>query len=115
MVPAKQRASADHDRPLHRRTALARVAALLELLENPLQREARRLLARRILPERGQELAHVDLRRHHEEDPIDEPVVVGVGRLLRTLVRIAPQVEQQRVERLARSEEEAMGKAEVAK
>ncbi len=58
--------------------------------------ERSRLLARRKLLEGRKEFAYVGRRRRHQEDTIEEPIVIGVRRDLPTLIGIAPQVEQQR-------------------
>src|SRR5210317_873986 len=59
---------------------LLRSARRLELLHDLVEAEARRLLQRRVLPERRQELADVSLRRHQQVGAVDQPVVIGVRR-----------------------------------
>ena len=48
-----------------------------------------------VLPKCLQELPDVLLRGHEQEDPVDEPVVVGIGRYDGALIWVAAQVEDQ--------------------
>src|ERR1700730_1436404 len=70
-----------------------RVGSLLHLPEHVVEIEAGRLLALRILPEGGEEFPDVSLRRHHQEDVIDKPVIVGHRRDVGALERISAEIK----------------------
>lgn len=59
-----------------------------QLRHDLVQVEAGCFLSLRIVPESRQELAHVILCRHEEEDVVEKPVVVGVRRYVRPLIRV---------------------------
>ena len=70
--------------------------AFLQLLQDFIHVEGGRLLPLRVVLEGHQELAHVGLRGHQQEDVIDQPVVVGVRSDVRPLVRVRPEIEHLR-------------------
>src|SRR5262249_54072119 len=67
----------------------------LDLLLDLLQVERAGRLARRIFLHGLQDLRGHALQRHDHEDPIQEPVVVGVRIVLGLLERVPSQVEEQ--------------------
>src|SRR5262247_4275080 len=78
-------------------TFLSRALATAnELLQHLVNGEARRLLPRRELLERGQELANYLLRRHEQENVIHHPIPVGVRGDFGPLVWLGAQVEELR-------------------
>ena len=64
-----------------------------QLRHDLVQVEAGCFLSLRIVPESRQELANVILRRHEEEDVVEKPVVVGVRRYVRPLIRVGAEIE----------------------
>ena len=71
-------------------TGISRALATAhELFQHLINGEARRLLPRRELLERGQELANDLLRRHEQEDVIHDPIPVSYTHLtLPTILRV---------------------------
>src|SRR5262249_28756791 len=65
-----------------------------QLLHHLINAEARRLLSRREVLERLDELLHERLCRNKQERPLQRPVVVGIRRDIRPLVRVRAQIEQ---------------------
>ena len=68
----------------------------MQLLQHLIDGEARRLLPWRKVLEGRQELADIGLRRDQHEGVIEQPVVVGVRGDVGALVRIEPEIEDQR-------------------
>lgn len=68
--------------------------SLLQLLHDLIQVEAGRLPALRIILERHQELAHIVLGRHKQEEVVDDPIVVRVRGDVRPLIGVSPEVEE---------------------
>ena len=64
-----------------------------QLRHDLIQIEAGCLLSLRVVPESRQELTHVVLRGHEQEDVVEEPVVVSVGRDVRPLIRVGAEIE----------------------
>ena len=62
--------------------------AFLQAAHHLVEVEARRLLPLRKIPEAHQEIADIVLGWHHQKSMIDQPVVVGVGRYVGTLIWI---------------------------
>ena len=77
----------------HGRPQLRLGRRVLQFGEDFIHVEARRLLPLRIVLKRQQELAHVVLRGDHQEGVIKKPVVVGVRRDVRALIRVSAEVE----------------------
>src|SRR5262245_22163130 len=75
--------------------SFASVAAALrtarERFQHLVEREAAGLLARREFFERGQELSHVLLGRHHYEDVVNAPMLVIDAFMVRGLERVRAQ------------------------
>src|SRR5262245_62316812 len=69
---------------------------VLKLFLNLAEIERARGLARRIVFHRNEELRRQLLDRNEHEHALEEPVIVGVGIVLRLLERITPQIEEQR-------------------
>jgi hypothetical protein len=70
------------------------VGSLLHLPEHVVEIKAGRLLALRILPEGGEEFPDVSLRRHHQEDVVHKPIIVGHRCDVGALERICAEIEQ---------------------
>src|SRR5271167_3374814 len=68
----------------------------LQLRHYLIDGEASRLLPRRILLERRQELPDQGLRRNEQEDVVHDPVVIGVRRDVSMLQRIGSKIKQLR-------------------
>src|SRR5262245_31079708 len=69
---------------------LGALRRLCHLVDHLVEAEARRLLSRREFLEGAEELADRSLRRHEQIDAAEHPVVVGIRRNLRVLVRVRP-------------------------
>src|SRR5262249_5821050 len=74
------------------RPALVTRGALLQLLENLVDAEARGFLARRVVLEGREEFGDIGLGRHHQEGVVQQPVVIGVRGDVGALEGIAAQV-----------------------
>ena len=73
---------------------LAAAAALLELLEHLIEREAAGLLPRRKLDVGLQVLAHVGLRRHEQVSALEPPVLISAGGEIGDFEGIGAQIKQ---------------------
>jgi hypothetical protein len=74
-------------------SALVSGPAILHLFHDLVNREARRLLARRELFEGCQEIANIRLSRHQQEGTFKPPVPIGVRSDARPLIGVRAQVE----------------------
>src|SRR5262245_63880786 len=75
---------------------LAASRAFPQLCQNLVHAEAACFLARREFLKRFEELSDDGLRRHTNIGMVEPPVVIGVRRDVRLLIRIGPQVEELR-------------------
>src|SRR5215467_11382594 len=84
-------------RQIHESAALlAARCAFLQLCQNLVYAKAAGFLARREFLKRFEELSDDGLRRYTNIGMVEPPVVIGVRRDVRLLIRIGPQVEELR-------------------